>query len=119
MRLAALIILAGAAFGGLFMASLAVRKKLPPRWLPPLHALIAASGWALLVWSLVVHGASTLALASAIIFAVGAIVGFTLGMFHKEGRMLPLSLVFVHGAIALTALGLLIADVAGASIGVG
>jgi len=117
MKLAAVVFFAIAALGGLLMATLAFRRKLPPRWLPPAHAGIAIVSLLLLVWSMVQTEVTTLSLAAAIIFGLAAIVGFTLGRFHRQGGMLPLPLVVVHGALAVTAFAMVLADVLGATLG--
>jgi hypothetical protein len=103
----ALIAFAIAALGGATMAYLRIAKQTVCMPLALLHGLLAATGLVLLAYGLLQTGGTGLTVALAV-FVLAALGGFTLFSFHLRSRPLPIPLVLIHGAAAITAFVILL-----------
>ncbi len=113
MTLAA-ILFGMAAAGGMAMAFIRLSgKDLPPMWLALLHGLLAASGLVALALAALAPGANSGARIALGGFVVAALGGFTLFSFHLRRRALPIPLVGIHGAVAVTAFVFLLVTILG------
>lgn len=106
----AAILFALAALGGLTMAVIRLSgTPRPPTWLALGHGAIAATGLITLMSVAATQPIPTLALVSLGVFILAALGGATIFvLFHLKKKPLPILLVFGHGAIAVTALVLLL-----------
>lgn len=109
----ALALFAIAAVGGAVLAYLRISNKPLPTPLALLHGALAATG--LVVLALGVFGGSApnragLALG---LFVVAALGGFVLFSFHLRKVPLPVPVVVIHGAVAVTAFLILLVAVVG------
>jgi hypothetical protein len=102
-----LIVFAVAALGGATLAYMRIVKKDVSMPLALVHGLFAATGLVLLAFGLSRIGGTGLALALAV-FVLAALGGFTLFSFHLRSRPLPIPLVLIHGAAAVTAFVILL-----------
>jgi len=109
MQLAA-VLFALAALGGLTMAGLRLTgTPRPPTWLALGHGAIAATGLAVLIYTAATQEVATLGLVALGLFVLAALGGATIFIaFHLKGKPLPIPLVLGHGAIAATALVVLL-----------
>ena len=103
----ALIVFAIAALGGATLAYLRLVKKDVSMPLALVHGLFAATGLVLLAFVLARTGGTGLT-AALVVFVLAALGGFTLFSFHLRSRPLPVALVLVHGAAAITAFVILL-----------
>ena len=103
----ALIAFAVAALGGATLAYLRIVKKDVSMPLALVHGLFAATGLVLLAVGLSRTGGTGLTIALAV-FVLAALGGFTLFSFHLRSRPMPVFLVLVHGAAAITAFVILL-----------
>jgi hypothetical protein len=99
-----------AALGGLTMVLIRLSgTPRPPTWLALGHGTIATTGLITLVYVAATQEISTLALVSLGVFVLAALGGATIFvLFHLQKKPLPILLVLGHGAIAGTALVLLL-----------
>lgn len=97
----ALIIFAIAAAGGLVLASSVLRGKLAPWAISILHALLGATGLALLIATVLQGVAPARATAALGILVVAALGGFYLASIHLRGKVAPKAVVFVHAGVAV------------------
>lgn len=103
LKIAALLF-AIAAVGGLVMAVIHFRGKLPPVALAAVHGLLAASGLVVLLFGLLNGpGFSGLGGVSFGIFLVAALGGFFLIAQHLTRGRLPSAVVLIHGGAAVAA----------------
>jgi len=102
MLLAALIIFAVAAVGGIVLASFVLRGRFAPWLVGGLHALIAALGLVILVLALLDHhtDATRLYVSFGLLLSA-ALVGFGLGALHMRKRLPPKAVVFAHAGLAV------------------
>ena len=103
----ALIAFAVAALGGATLAYLRIVKKDVSMPLALVHGLFAATGLVLLAFGLSQTGGTGLTIALTV-FVLAALGGFTLFSFHLRSRPMPVFLVLVHGAAAVTAFVILL-----------
>jgi hypothetical protein len=96
---AAILFGVGAA-GGATLAVLRMRGGNPPLGLAALHGLAAAAGLVTLAIGVFGGGARGAALVSLVLFVVAALGGFAMVAMHLKGKLIPLGLVFAHGALA-------------------
>lgn len=102
MLLAALIIFAIAAVGGVVLATFVLRDRFAPWLVGGLHALIAALGLVILVLALFDQGASQTRLVVTFgLLLAAALVGFGLGALHLRKRLPPKAVVLAHAGLAL------------------
>lgn len=98
----ALIVFAIAALGGLFLASFVLRGRLAPWAVSLLHAVLGASGLALLIVGILKDGGSTKAFIALGLLVVAAIGGFFLaGFFHARKQVALKAVVFLHAGLAV------------------
>ena len=100
----AVVLLALTAAGGLLLAGLRFsgRTHLPPA-LAMLHGLLAGSGLTLVLYAALVGGISTLAWGGLALLVVAALGGLVLNLgYHWKNRPLPIPIVLVHAAVAVT-----------------
>jgi len=100
-----------AALGGLTMVIMRLRGiPQPPTWLALIHGTVAAAGLITLGYNAMTQTLPTLAMVALGIFVLAALGGFTIfGLFHMQGKPLPIPLILGHGLTALVGVGLLIA----------
>jgi hypothetical protein len=108
----AVIAFAIAAVGGATLAYLRIVKKDVSMPLALVHGLFAATGLVLLAIGVSQIGGRGLTTALAI-FVVAALGGFTTFSFHLRSRPLPIPLVLIHGAAAVTAFVVLLVVIVG------
>jgi hypothetical protein len=108
----ALTAFAVAAVGGAILAYLRIVKKDVSMPLALAHGLFGAIGLVLLAFGLSRTGGTGLTVALAI-FVLAALGGFTLFSFHLRSRPMPVFLVLVHGAAAVTAFVILLVVLVG------
>lgn len=106
--IAAIVLFALAATGGLLLASLRLRNKPLPMPLALLHGAGAAAGLVALALAVVPDGAPGQARIALGLFVVAALGGFTLFSFHLRSKPLPVAIVVVHGLVAVIAFGVLV-----------
>lgn len=98
----ALVVFAIGAMGGLVLASFVLRGKLAPWAVSLLHALLGASGLALLTVGLLQGDGGTRAMVALCLLVLAAIGGFFLaGYFHARDRVALKSAVFIHASLAI------------------
>ena len=97
----ALLIFAVAALGGLILATSVLRGRLAPWALSILHALLGATGLAVLVVLVLQGVASTRVTAALALLGIAALGGFYLASIHFRGRIAPKAVVFVHASVAV------------------
>lgn len=98
----AAVLFAIAALGGAIMAAMRLRgRELPPLGLALVHGLFAAAGLIALLIVVVGHTTSTQAVVAVVGFIIAALGGFFLFSYHLRRRALPVSLVLIHGVIAV------------------
>lgn len=101
MLVAALIVFAIAALGGLILAAHVLREKFAPWALSVLHALLGATGLILLIVLMLQGGASTTVVTSFVLFLIAALGGFFLASFHMRKKLPPKAVVIVHASVAV------------------
>jgi len=112
----AAILFAVAAVGGLAMAVVHSRGKLPPIPLAILHGLFAAAGLLALLLALGNGpGFSGVGGISFLMFLIAAIAGFYLFSRHLISDHLPTSIILIHGGVALAGFICLLLTIAGAA----
>ena len=100
-------------FGGIAMAAARFRgMPRPPIWLAMLHGLAAASALTLLLFASLTIGLATIVNVALTLFLLAAIGGIIMNLnYHWKLRPLPVWLVLVHAAIAVSGYLLLLASV--------
>lgn len=105
----AVVLLALTALGGLLLAGLRFsgRTHLPPP-LAMLHGLLAGAGLTLVLYAGLAAGMPGLAWGGLALLVVAALGGLVLNLgYHWKNRPLPIPVVLVHAAIAVTGFVLL------------
>ena len=108
MLVAAVVLLAITGAGGLAIAAIRFGgRPYPPGWLAMTHGLLASSGLTLLLFTAFTAGLPGWSGLGLLILLVAALGGLVLNLaFHWREKPLPMSLVVLHAAIALTGLAL-------------
>lgn len=116
MAVAAAVLFALAALGGITLAAMHFMKKPLPLALALVHGAVAAAGLVLLIIAVATGATATVAVAALVVFIIAALGGFTLFTFYLRHQPLPTPLVVMHGFAALAAfLTLLVFLVKGAA----
>lgn len=111
----AAILFAAAIAGGVMMTVLRLRgRKRPPNWLALLHGIGAGAGLVVLLIAALGPGIPGWGRISLAVFLLTALGGFGLLSYHMRGRALPVSLIAVHGVVAVVAFVLLLLAIAAA-----
>lgn len=97
----AVLVFAIAAVGGLVLASSVLRGKLAPWAISIVHALLGATGLALLVVTVLQGAAPGRVTAALGLLVVAALGGFYLASIHLRGKVAPKAVVFVHAGVAV------------------
>ena len=108
----ALVLFGVAAVGGLILAT--QRLKGAPQPSLPLalvHGGVAAAGLVALILVVVEAGAPSVAKTALVVFLIAALGGFYLIAQHLQSRPLPIPVMLVHAAVAVTAFLILLAGV--------
>ena len=90
-----------AALGGVTLLGLRLRGGNPPLGLALAHGLVVAFALVTLA-AAVLGGARGPALVALILFGLAAVGGFFLLSLHLRQRLLPVSLILVHGSVAVS-----------------
>jgi hypothetical protein len=108
---AALVLFAVAALGGVVMAVMRFKgKPYPPLGLALVHGAAAAAGLVALI-SIVVKGVHpSIVTTSLVLFVVAALGGFALFFHHLRKVALPIWLVVVHALVAVVAFLILLVN---------
>jgi glucose uptake protein GlcU len=110
----AAILFAIAALGGVVMALMRFSgRDYPPVALAVIHGLFAAAGLIALILIAFAPGVVSSVRLALLLFLVAAIGGFTLIYYHAKKRPLPISVVVIHGLIAVVAFVILIVGIMG------
>ena len=109
------IVLGLAALGGATLAAIRLSgTPRPPTWMALGHGGIAATGLAMLIYSVATLTTPMLVQVALAVLILAALGGATLFLgFHIRELALPIPLVLVHGLMALTGYGLLLAGMFG------
>lgn len=97
----ALVILAITAVGGLVLAAQVLRGRLAPWMISVIHALLGASGLALLLVTLTQGNTPQRFLFGFALLLVAALGGFLLASFHLRQKLPPKAIVIVHAGVAI------------------
>lgn len=111
---AAIVLFALAASGGLLLARLRVLNKPLPMPLSLLHGALAAAGLIALIVA-VGEGAGGLPTVALVLFVIAALGGFLLFSMTLRKKQVPIPVVAVHAIVAAVALVVLIVGVVKAS----
>lgn len=103
----AIVLFALAAVGGLTLAYTRIVKKDVNLPVAIAHGILAATGLVVLIIAVTKMGGTGLT-ASLVVFLIAAVGGFTLLSYHLRMRPMPVPLVLVHGAVAVTAFVILL-----------
>jgi hypothetical protein len=102
MLLAAIIIFAIGALGGLTLAGVYVLQgKLAPWPLSLVHAALGAIGLLVLLYAALKSSIPGTALAALVILAIAALGGFYLASIHLRGQVAEKPIVFIHAGVAV------------------
>jgi hypothetical protein len=109
----AAILFALAAMGGLTLAVLRLGvMDIPPTWMAIAHGIVASLALIALVAAAARDGLPAFGKAALGVFVLAAAGGLYIFVnYHLAGQALPVPLVLVHGAAAVTAFGLLLAAI--------
>jgi hypothetical protein len=97
----ALLVFAIAALGGLVLAAHVLRGKFAPWALSLLHALLGATGLALLIVLLLQGSAPQRVLTGFVLLLLAALGGFFLASFHVRKQLPPKAVVIIHAGVAV------------------
>ncbi len=97
----AVIVIAIAALGGLYLAVHVLRDRLAPWAISLLHASLGALGLILLIAALVQGNASQAVVIGFVILLLAALGGFFLASFHLRKRLPPKAVVVAHAGVAV------------------
>lgn len=111
MLLYALIVFLVAACGGLVLAAFVLRGKLAPWAVSLLHALLGATGLALLAAAVLLEGGGALPMVALGVLVVTALFGFYLASLHYAKKVAIKRVVLTHAGLAVTGAALLVAAV--------
>ena len=109
MLTAAVIVFAIGALGGIVLALHVLRDRLAPWALSILHALLGATGLALLVLVMLGGEAAPLLPWSFGLFVVAALGGFWLASRHAKKELPPKGVVVLHAVLAVSGFAVLLA----------
>jgi len=101
MLIYALCIFAVAALGGLVLASSVLRGRLAPWAISILHALLGATGLAILVVMVLQGTAAGRVTAALGLLVLAALGGFYLASIHLRKKVAPKGVVFIHAGVAV------------------
>ena len=103
------VLFAIAAAGGLLMAGIRFFASInPPAWIAMVHGLLAASGLTLAIYATWAGGASASAKLAIVLLVLAAAGGAFLNLGYQwKQRLLPMTIVIAHAALAVTGFGLL------------
>lgn len=107
----ALLVFSIGALGGLFLAAFVLRGRLAPWAVSLLHALLGASGLALLAFAVLAEGAGGVATLALGVLVAAALFGFYLATMHMHQRVAVRKVVLAHAGLAITGVSLLIAAI--------
>jgi hypothetical protein len=109
MLMTAAVLLAITGAGGVAIAAIRFSgRPFPPSWLAMTHGLLASAGLTLLLFAAFTYGLPGWSGLGLVFLLVGAAGGLVLNLaYHWRERPLPISLVVVHAAIAVTGLVLI------------
>lgn len=114
MYIAAAVLFAIAALGGLTMAWFHfIRGRNPPNSIAALHGVFAAVGLLVLIWAVIEVGATTATAWALGLFVVAALGGFFLLSFDLRGRRLPSPVLVIHALVAIVAFVTLLVGILG------
>jgi hypothetical protein len=108
MLVAAVVLFALAALGGIILAILHVKNNDAPITLALVHGLAAAAGLVVLIIAVTKMTSAGLAGVALAIFVIAALGGFVLFAMHLMEKTLSRGLIFVHGVAAVVAFVLLL-----------
>jgi hypothetical protein len=112
MFIAAAILFAIAAAGGLVMAYMHFKQdRNPPGALAALHGVLAASGLLVLIWGALQFGVGAYLAWALGLFVVAALGGFFLLSVYLRGKRFPSAAVVAHALLAVVAFLLLLAGI--------
>lgn len=97
----ALVFFVIAAVGGLLLAASVLRNRLAPWKLSLAHALLGACGLVVLVIMLLQGPVIDFLVLAFGLLVAAALGGFFLASFHLRSKIVPKSVVFLHAALAL------------------
>jgi hypothetical protein len=111
----AAVIFALAAVGGLTLAFLRLNgAENPPTWMAIGHGVVAAAALVSLIVVAAQSGLPAMAKAALVVFVAAAAGGIYLFVeYQLAERLLPMPLVSLHGGLAVTGFGLLLAAIYG------
>lgn len=103
------VLFAIAAAGGLLMAGIRFFASFnPPAWIAMVHGLLAASGLTLAIYATWAGGASASAKLAIVLLVLAAAGGAFLNLGYQwKQRLLPMTIVIAHAALAVIGFGLL------------
>jgi len=108
--MAAIVLFALAALGGIVMAIMRLRgRPTLPLGLAVVHGLAAAAGLVVLIWA--VFGQGLAAKASLVLFIIAALGGFVLFASQLRQKAIPIGVMVVHAIVAVIAFVLLLVKV--------
>lgn len=90
-----------AALGGATLAFLRIKGGNPPLLLAVGHGMIAAAALVTLAVGVIGGGVRGPAMIALVLLGLAAVGGFVMAAIHRSGRLIPLTLVFGHGTIAV------------------
>lgn len=108
MLLYALLVLLVGACGGLVLATFVLRGRLAPWAVSLLHALLGATGLALIVAALLQGSTGSLPLVALGVLVVAALFGFYLATLHYDRKLAVKKMVLTHAGFAVTGVTLLL-----------
>lgn len=109
----ATVLFALTALGGALMAGIRFSgRPRPPSWLVMGHGFLAAAGLTLMIYAELTVGIPTLAEFALGLFITAAIGGAAINLlFHAKQLKIPIPLMLVHAALAVSAFVLLLCSV--------
>jgi hypothetical protein len=110
LQIAAALFVLGA-LGGIGLLVLRLRGSNPPLGFAVVHGLAAAAGLVTLAVAVYGDGLAGAPRNAFYFFLAAALGGFVLVSIHLRGRLLPIPLILVHGALAATGLVILLLHV--------
>lgn len=97
----ALVVFAVGALGGIVLASSVLRNRMAPWAISLFHALLGATGLALLVVGILQGHGGNRAIIALILLVTAALGGFFLASFHVRKKTAAKLLVFGHASLAV------------------
>ncbi len=112
MLIAAVVLFALAAIGGIILAGLHLRARPVSMAVVVLHGLLAAAGLVVLIVAIATLQLPALAVAALVLFLIAALGGFLLLAWHLRKQPLKRPLIFGHGLLAVIGFVLLLITLA-------